>query len=201
MHESLAGLEMDRGLVERVAASTPAWHEMTPSLPPALRLGFGRTAALFATSAWVVNLPRLYGAGETATQIGLGAIMLGAAIGATAIAIAILQETGARAIGTVRTMLAGVAGNALVATVAAAALMGTAWFLLGKFPNEYMASGLRAARSTAAVTVVVLLAAAAAQIYILTHGAERKPALRLVEAAGLAVAAVACAANYVIFIA
>jgi len=201
VHESLDGLHLTDGLVERVSAAIPPRTEMQPSLHPALRLGFGITAAAFAVSAWLVNLPRIYGAGTVASYVGLTAIMLGATIGSTAIAIAIFREAGARAFAAVRNALSGLAGNALVGTIAAAALLGTAYFLLGSFPADQIQAGLRAARSSAATLLFVLLAAAAVQIWILARGRDWRPALRLVEAAGLVVAAIACAANYAIYIA
>jgi hypothetical protein len=201
VHESLDELHLTDGLVERVSAAIPPIQQMQPSLHPALRMGFGVTAAAFAASAWLVNLPRVYGASTVATYIGLTAIMLGAAIGSTAIAIAVFREAGARAFATMRGVLSGHAGNALVGTIAAAALLGTAYVLLGSFPADYLQAGLRAARSSAATLLFVLIAAAAVQIWILARGKEWRPALRLVEAAGLVVAAVACVANYAIFIA
>ena len=123
--------------------------------------------------------------------------MSGMSAGTAAIeAVGISKQFGA-----LRALITGLPGNAFVGTVAAAALLGTAYFLLGSFPTEYMHSGLRAARSSVATLLFVLLAAAAVQIWILARGRDWRPALRLVEAAGLVVAAVACAANYAFYIA
>jgi hypothetical protein len=201
VHDALVDLQLDEGLGDRIMSALPPREEMLPALHPALRLGFGLAAAAFAVSAWLINLPRVYGASPEATYFGLGAIMLGAAIGATSIAIAIIKDAGPRAFAAARQMLSGTAGNAIVATVAAVAILATTYVLLGAFPDEYMMAGVRAARSSVATLAVVLTFAAVVQVRILARGQDWRPALRLVEAGGLVLAALACAANYVVFVA
>jgi hypothetical protein len=201
VHDSLVGLQLDEGLAQRVNAALPGHDQMLPALRPALRVVFGGCAAVFAVASWILDLPRLYGAGTSATYVGLGAILLGAAIAATAIAVSIFREVGPQALVSLRGALAGVRGRAFVATLAAVAIVGTGWFLLDSFDVDYLATSLRAARATLAMLAIVVLAAAVVQGWIIARKSEWRPALPLVEAAGLVVAAIACAANYAIYVA
>jgi hypothetical protein len=201
VHESLRDLPLDEGLLQRVESVLPPHAEMYPALRPMLRMIFGVCAATFGIASWAFNLPRLYGASTGATYVGLGAILIGAAIGATAIAVSILRDVGPRAIVALRGAFEGARGYALGTTIAAAVVLAAAWLLLGSFTVDYLDSALRAARSSVAMLAVIVAAAAIVQVSFMARRAEWRPAFHLVEAAGLVVAAIACAANYAIYVA
>lgn len=188
-------------LVVRVMESLPCVEEIRPALRPALRVLFGVTAAFFAIAAWAMDLTQWLGATGRVAQVSLGLIFFGAAMGAAAMAVSLVRETGPKALASLRTAFGGQGARQLAATVGAAVLLGAVWVFLGWFPEGIIGRGLVAARASTAALSVVLLAAASVQMAILLRGTGSKQALRLVEAAGLVTAAVACAANYVIFVA
>ena len=171
------------------------------ALRPALRVLFGVTAAFFAIAAWAMDLTQWLGATGRVAQVSLGLIFFGAAMGAAAMAVSLVRETGPKALASLRTAFGGQGARQLAATVGAAVLLGAVWVFLGWFPEGIIGRGLVAARASTAALSVVLLAAASVQMAILLRGTGSKQALRLGEAAGLVTAAGACAANYVIFVA
>ena len=188
-------------LVVRGMESLPCVEEIRPARRPALRVLFGVTAAFFAIAAWAMDLTQWLGATGRVAQVSLGLIFFGAAMGAAAMAVSLVRETGPKALASLRTAFGGQGARQLAATVGAAVLLGAVWVFLGWFPEGIIGRGLVAARASTAALSVVLLAAASVQMAILLRGTGSKQALRLVEAAGLVTAAVACAANYVIFVA
>jgi hypothetical protein len=188
-------------LVVRVMESLPSVEEIRPALRPALRVLFGVTAAFFAVAAWAMDLTKWLGATGRVAQVSLGLIFFGAAMGAAAMAASLVRETGPKAVASLRAVFSGQGAKQLAATVGAAVLLGAVWVFLGWFPKGIIGKGLAAARASTAALSVVLVVAASVQMAILLRGTGSKQALRLVEAAGLVTAAVACAANYVIFVA
>ncbi|MHC5058685.1 MAG: hypothetical protein ACYTKD_28840 [Planctomycetota bacterium] len=199
--ESLRELRMTDGLVDRIMAALPSREEMKPALNPALRLAFGLTTVLFSIGAWSFDLPGWYGAGGAVRKIALGALTLWGAFGATIIGLGLMREAGHGARASFRAVFQGPRARTLVATVSATIVLAAAWGFLGWFPPYVIDSGLRATRASVAAVVFVLLAVAAIQLWIMARGRDWRPALRLVEAVGLVAAGLACAANYVIFVA
>lgn len=202
------GVARDVGaLVVRVMESLPSVEEIRPALRPALRVLFGLTAAVFAAAAWATDLTHWLGASGAVAKVSLGLISFGAAMGAAAMAASLTREAGPKALASLLKetraafISSGQGARQLAATVGAAVLLGAVWVFLGWFPEGIIGRGITAARATVALLAVVLVAAASVQVWLLLRGAGSKQALRLVEAAGLVTAALACAANYVIFVA
>jgi hypothetical protein len=100
-----------------------------------------------------------------------------------------------------RALFDGPRARTFAATVGATILLVAVWVFIGWFPPHVLAAGMRATRASVAAVVFVLLAVAALQLWIMARGRDWKPALKLVEAVGLVMAGLACAANYVIFVA
>jgi hypothetical protein len=199
--ESLEGLRLTEGFVERVMAALPSREEMRPALHPALRLAFGITTVLFSAGAWSLDLPGWYGAGGAAREVALGALTLWGAFGAAIIGLGLMREAGRPGVSSLRAMFEGPRAKTLLATVGAIVILVAAWTFMGWFPPHVFARWLTAARTSVGAVVLVLFAVAALQLWIMARGRDWKPALRLVEAVGLVVAGLACAANYVIFVA
>lgn len=199
--ESLRDLRMTDGLVERIVAALPSREEMKPALHPALRLAFGLTTVLFSIGAWSLDLPEWYGAGGAARKIALGALTFWGAFGAAIIGLGLMREAGSGAFASLRALFEGPRARTFAGTVGATILLVAVWGFMGWFPRDAFAAGLRATRASVAAVVFVLLAVGALQLWIMARGRDWRPALRLVEAVGLVAAGLACAANYVIFVA
>ncbi len=201
VRKSICALGLGDGLVERVMAALPSREEMLPALHSSLRTAYGLTATVFAIGAWKLDLPAWFGVSETAGRIALGAIFFQAAVGAVALGVTLIRETGPTAAKALRSIFEGQKARTLAATAGAIVLLVAVWAFVGWFPADFASGGLRAARGSLAALVFVFLAVAAVQLWIIARGRDWRSALRLVEAAGLVVAGLACAMNYVIFVA
>jgi hypothetical protein len=199
--ESLRELKLTDGLVDRIMSVLPSRDEMKPALHPSLRLAFGLTTILFSVGAWSFDLPGWYGAGGGARKVALGALTLWGAFGASVIGLGLLRETGSSAFASLRALFDGPRAKTFAGTVGATILLISVWGFLGWFPEGVFEAGLRATRASVAAVVCVLLAVGTLQLWIMARGRDWRPALRLVEAVGLVAAGLACAANYVIFVA
>ncbi len=188
--------------VERVMSHLPSREAMRPLLHPALRAAYGLVATVFAVAAWQVDLPARIGATGTAGSIVLAALVLQAAVGALVLGFSLYRDAGPAArcaLGSILACESRAKTRALAATVAGAIMLAAAWMFLDWFPAGVLTEGMRAARASAAALLFVLIVAAAFQIWMAAKGREWRSALKLVEAVGLVVAGIACAANYVIF--
>jgi len=199
--ESLRDLRMTDGLVDRIMSVLPSREEMRPALHPALRLAFGLTTVLFSVGAWSLDLPGWYGVADGIRKVALGAVTLWGAFGAAVIGLGLMREVGSGAFTSLRALFDGPRARTFVATIGAVILFGAIWVFLGWFPVHGFASGMRAMRASVAAVVFVMLGVAALQLWIMARGRDWRPALRFVEAVGLVAAGLACAANYVIFVA
>jgi hypothetical protein len=198
--ESLRELRMTDGLVERVMAALPTRDEMKPALHPALRLAFGLTTILFSLGVWSLDLPSWYGAGGALRGVALGAATLWGAFGAAVIGLGLMREVGDGALASLRALFDGPRARTFVGTIMATIILIAAWSFMGWFPKDF-AAGMRAMRASLAAVIFVMLAVATLQLWIMARGRNWRPALKLVEAVGLVAAGLACAANYVIFVA
>ena len=199
--ESLRDLRMTDGLVDRIMSVLPSREEMKPALHPALRLAFGLTTVLFSAGAWSLDLPAWYGAGDDVRRVALGALTMWGAFGAAVIGLGLMREVVSGAFTSLRALFEGPRARTFLATVGATVLFVAIWAFLGWFPAHDFAAGLRATRASVAAVVFVMLGVAALQLWIMARGRDWRPALGLVEAVGLVAAGLACAANYVIFVA
>jgi hypothetical protein len=202
------------GLPELIAASLPSREEMRPPLHPGLGVAFGLTAVGFAAGAYALDLPARCGLAGAQARALMGLIFAQAALGVGLVGALFFRATRGLRLGVLRSAARsfsrGAGGRALLATLAGLAVVTSVWVFLGWFPRHLLGDALRAARSSAAVVTFVLLGVAAAQLAAVSSRrstaradapSQLRHTLRLVEAGGLVLAGLACAANYVIFVA
>lgn len=211
VREALSGLGLLKGLASRVLMGMPSREEMKPELGAGLRTAFALMAVVFTAAYWVTDLPRWFGAGPAVSRLSIGLATFGTVLGCLAIALSLgLRERKEEGTDRKRTtqalraarQFAGLPeARALFGTLIACAFLAAAWAGLDYFPEHfYFTKALRAARASTFSLMLVLALLAGVQALLLARRHQPRAVLRWVQAAGLVAVAVACTANYLIFV-